>query len=442
MKKLNLGIFCLLSVLLLMVLAACQGGNVDNSAVGNEGTNNNGEGSEKVVELTLWTDWANGDGGRTQSLERLEQFNENHDNIHVELQTTAIEQYKTKLKTQAAGKDLPDMFLVWPGAELQPLVEGDILAPIDSIKDNWSDLIPESSLADYAIDGKQYAIPTIATYTSIIFYDKDKLAYVGYDEFPETYEKFKKMVVALREADITPIQLGNKEQWPMQSSYISTISDRFTGSDFLLNVLDGKAQFVDEHYIESLAVIEELMELNAFNEDMNTIDGQQAQDKFIQGDGALLIEGSWVAGQLIDSLKEDRDVGVALFPSVEGGNGDASKVSGTTGGGIAVNSTLDETKMEAAQEFLKFFYSEELYNELLLTGNLVPANIEVPNDIPTITQELLEATTGGISPVFDAVIPPGVVNTLQNGLQGILMGITTPEGLAEEMQSEMDKELD
>src|SRR5690606_40160960 len=58
---------------------------------------------------------------------------------------------------------------------------------------------------------------------------KEYLAQVGYNEFPATYEEFIEMIKKLKEAGITPISLGNKEKWPLQSSYMSIIGQRFAG---------------------------------------------------------------------------------------------------------------------------------------------------------------------------------------------------------------------
>lgn len=217
MRKLAIMIF---STAFLLGLVACGGSN-------NEETS----GSD-VIELTLWNDWTEDRPENNAYKSMVEKFNEENEDIEVIIEAIPHDQYETKLRTQAAGKQLPDMFRVWPGARIQPLVEGDALLPLNDIIDNWKDTIPEGIMKDYAVDGNQYAIPGNISETSLIFYNKEMIAQAGFDTFPESYKDLKGLIQALNEKDITPISLGNKAIWPLQSVYISTIADRFTGSDF------------------------------------------------------------------------------------------------------------------------------------------------------------------------------------------------------------------
>jgi len=428
MKK---ALMLFMSLILVVSLSAC-GSKEEATPANNSG--------EEQVELTFWNTWVEGSPEHQALTAQVEKFSESHPNIKINMEGIPHDQYKIKVKTQAAGRQLPDMIQVWPGAELEPFVEGGVLMPIDDIVDNWKDkLIPADQLTEYAVDGKQYAIPGNKVYTHVIFYDKDLLASVGYDEFPTTYEEFKTMITKLRDSGVTPIALGNKGQWVLQSSYISTIADRFTGSDFFEKVQSGEKKFTDPEFVQALNVIKELTELNAFNPDMNTIDNIQQRDYFLQGNAAMFIEGTWAYGDLETKLPEGKNVGIATFPAVEGGKGDPNKNSGTSGYGISLNSDLSAEKKEAAYEFLKFYYNEDLYKSLLAVNTLVPAQVELPEDASPLFKQEIEVTSGGISPVFDAVFSPELTDIMNNGLQAITLGDMTPEELAEDLQKSIEQ---
>ncbi|MFZ4195967.1 extracellular solute-binding protein [Paenibacillus sp. NPDC058898] len=428
----------LLTILLLItsMLAACGS---DNSSQGSssEGTSSTGSASKDPIKLVLWNTWTDEAAEGKAAKARVEAFNASQEGITIEMQTTTHDQYKTKLKTQAAGKQLPELFQVWPGAELEPLAAGGVLLPIDEIKSNWSDLIADDIMAEYGHDGKQYAVPGTMSYTSLIFYDKDMLKAAGYDVFPDTYADFKDMIAKLVEGGTTPIQLGNKGQWVLQSVYLSTIADRATGSDYLTKVLDGSATFSDPQFLQGLSIIQEMTSLKAFNEDMNTLDDFQARDNFIQGKGAMFFGGSWDVGPILEVKPEGKNIGVARFPVLEGGLGKAENVSGVSSVGIALNADLSSEEKEAAFAFLKYFYSEELYANLVLDGLMIPANIEIPEGVSEVTKEVIEATNDGKAPVYDSVLPPTVISVLNNGLQAITLGTITPEQLASDMQKEL-----
>ncbi len=434
----------LLSVTLLALIlsaAACGGGGDRNNNAADSSSTNSPKNSanetattERLVELSLWTIWVN-DESKPQ-LDQIKAFEESHPNIKINMEAFPHDQYKVKVKTSAAGKQLPDIYQVWPGAELEPLVNAGVIAPIDDIIDNWKDkIIPADLLTAYAIDGKQYAVPGNQNYTHTIYYDKDQVAQAGFNEFPTTYADFKTLISKLNENKVTPIVLGNKGQWVLQSCYISTIGDRFTGANFLADALSGKKQFTDPQFVKGLSVIEELAKMNAFNSDMNSIDNNQQRDVFLQGKAAMFIEGSWAIGDITAKSPADKNIGIAFFPSVEGGDGKPNAVSSVVGTGLGINSNLTGEEKAAAEEFMKFFYNEDFYKHMMQQGVVVPANVATPDDIPVLFKEFVsKAQNTSFAPVYDAVLPAKLTDTINNGLQALTFGAVTPEQLAEDMQ--------
>lgn len=422
MKKLALMLF---SIVALFGLAACSGGESEEAS---------GSG---VIELTVWNDWTEDRPENTAYKNMVKKFNEKHDDIEVIIEAIPHDQYETKLRTQAAGKQLPDMFRVWPGARLAPLVKGGAVLSLNEIADNWEG-IPEGIMKDYAVDGEQYAIPGNISETSLIFYNKELVSEAGFEKFPESYEELKSLIKELNDQEVTPIALGNKSIWPLQSVYISTIADRFTGSDFLSKALSGEGTFENEQFIKSLSVIEELTKLNAFNTDMNTLDEAQARNQFISGETAMHFAGSWAIGPILESSEDIDNIGVAPFPTFAEGEGDPGKIAGVAGGGIALNSKLSGEKKEAAFEFLKFFYSDEMYQQLLEANIIVPVDLEMGEDIPQVFQEANKLAQGGLAPVYDAVLTPELTDIINNGLQSITIGEKTPKELAAEMQENVE----
>lgn len=421
-----------LIAVLTLFTAACG----NNKAASNSKTGGSGE--EETITLNMMHPWTSPNVDNDVYKARIAEFEKQHPNIVIKQDGVPSAQYKTKLRTLAAANNLSDINVVWPGADLAPLVAGSLVEPINHMMENWTSILPEAALSGFNVDGQQYAIPTKQNFVDIIYYNKEMFAQVGYDQFPETYDQFIDAVTKLKAAGITPISLGNKEQWPLQSSYISIIGDRFTGSDFLPAVLEGKAKFTDPEFVKALGVIDELSKLDAFNTDANNMDSVQGQDYFIQGKAAMHISSATVDGRVRINNEEGDKFGIALFPSVEGGKGDPKKSAGVLQYGIAIKSGLDEKKKQAAEEFLKFFVNEDLYKELIRNGVVVPAKVEIPEDASPYLKEMLALTGNGTSPVFDSLIPTQVVDVLQNGLQALMMDHTTPEKLAADVQEALD----
>lgn len=407
--------------------------------VGCGGKSSSSAGKDGGVALTLSTIWIDSQSGAKVYTDRVEEFNEEHPDITINLEKTPHDQYKTKLSIQGTGNQLPDLFQVWPGAGMKPLVDGGVVMPINSVSDKMKGTIPEELLEEWSVDGQQYALPATVNYNGIIYYDEDILANVGFDEFPENYEELKTLITKLNDEGITPFVMGNKAKWPAQSSYLSTIADRVTGSEFLPNVLDGEEAFTDDNFIDALSIIVELKDLNAFNEDMNTIDDAEARGKFVQDKAAMFMSGSWTTEPLLDEKPDNKKVSVANFPSIDGGKGNPGMMAGHTATGLGVNSSLEGKEKEAALEFIEWFYSEDLYEDLMKDGSLVPVEVSA-DGIPELLTEA-NNVADGVTPVYDATLEQDLITTINNGLQSLLTGSTTPEELAKQMQNQLDKEL-
>jgi raffinose/stachyose/melibiose transport system substrate-binding protein len=424
------------SISLVGALAACSSPSTPSTSGGST------SGTAKKVELTLWNTFTDDNPANKIYLDQIKKFNEQNKDIVIKAESIPHDQYKTKLKTQAAGKQLPSIVQVWPGAELTPLVKGGVLQPIDEITSEWKDLIPADSLKDYQVDGKQYAIPTVRSLTHVIYYNKDLLAKAGYNEFPKTYTDLKTLISKLNEQKVTPIALGNKGKWVLQSCYMSTIGERVTGPDFLSLVLDKKEKsFTDPEFVKALNIIKELTDLKAFNPDMNNIDTAQQEELFIAGKSAMFIEGTWAFNTISSKMAKDLKLGFAFFPEVEGGKGKVNEVSGVTGIGFALNAELKGDQKQAAQKFLKFFHSQEVYKSLLSVGELNPAKVDVPSDInPNFNEMLKLVSTVKTTPVYDAALPIAITDIINNGLQGMtVQGGPSAQDLAKEMQDALNK---
>ncbi|WP_022792920.1 extracellular solute-binding protein [Marinococcus halotolerans] len=405
------------------------------AACGNE--SGSGGGDDDVITLSYWKSADTGRPDFEAFMKIVNKFNDEHEDIQLDVNTTPNDDYRTRLNTRAAGGDLPDVFQVWPGAELRPLVEAGAVEPIDDIEDHWLDsgLLEEGSFDEFTIEDNTYAVPVNSNPTHFIYYNKEMLSEAGHDSFPEDYEGFLQLIEDLKDEDVTPISLGNSGGWVLQSVYISTIADRFTGPDFLEDVENGDRKFTDPEFIQGLEVIEELNNMEAFNTDLNTIDSMQMIDQFLQEESAMVMDGNWAATEIIENKQEDQEIGLATIPL-----GERNSISNTMGSASAINSDISDEKKEAAKEFLKWLYNEELFEELQAVGRIVPTNVENPNDeLDPLIKEMMELTQEAENaPVYDATLTPSLNDELENQLQALTLGEATPEEIGEALQKEVE----
>ena len=95
-------------------------------------------------------------------------------------------------------------------------------------------------------DGKIYGFPVLTGGTcTVVVYDSAAWEAAGYDKFPETWEDVEAAVPKLQDAGYQEaIAFGNNAQWQMNSCFLSTLGDRYTGKDWFQSMINkGGASF-------------------------------------------------------------------------------------------------------------------------------------------------------------------------------------------------------
>ena len=91
----------------------------------------NGSGDGKVT-LKLWHVWAaDSESNRKPFLKVLDDFQKENPDIKLDIDETEAKAYDTKIKTAAAGDELPDVFYSQAGGSIKGYVDAGKILPID-----------------------------------------------------------------------------------------------------------------------------------------------------------------------------------------------------------------------------------------------------------------------------------------------------------------------
>jgi raffinose/stachyose/melibiose transport system substrate-binding protein len=208
-------------------------------------------------------------------------------------------------------------------------------------------------------------MPLQFSVSSMVFYNSDMWKSIGFDKFPDNWEDILSAPEKFKAKGIqTTIALGNKDKWPYESTILSCLGDRFTGTEWTENIIacNGKSKFTDSSFVKALEFSQKLAQSNLFNPDYNSITDEQATMYYCQGKAAAIIDGMWDVSYInlnaTDEVKEATKI--ALLPPVEGGKGEANATSGGAGWFIAANSNLTGEKLEAAKKFIYVCYGRRI----------------------------------------------------------------------------------
>lgn len=379
-------------------------------------------------------------------LTMVEEWEKAHPEVTVTQQVMAQSDYATKIQAQAAVNEMPDVFMV-KGSWIENFVDNDIIAPIDDYlaeyeyKDNFREGVFDAATKD----GKIYGVPNQLSITSVVYYNEELWKSIGYDSFPDNWDDIFAAAEKFNEQGIATIALGNNEKWPAESCILSTLGDRYTGSEWTKNIIarNDNAKFTDESFVAALARLQELAVKGVFNPDFNTITETQGVEYYSQGKAASVVSGHWSVFSIPSFAGEEilNNTKVAVLPSIDGS--EAGSISGGCGWYFAVNKNLTGEKLDAAMDFALHTtgyemdeYGAEKYGSIgagLVEGVDISQFSQLTQDFSSLVDRL------SFTPVYDLQMDGAVIEVMNTGLQELMNGSVTPEDLAARIQAEQEK---
>ena len=397
------------------------------------------------VSLSFLNPFVPGDPTNQFELEIIDLFTEAHPEIEIVQENLQEQQYHPKIQASAAGGTLADLVLLWPGARSKPIIELGVIRPLDDLLDSdpaWKAKFAQAALEGARFNGKTYLIPREISPTHTMFYNTDYFKQAGV-QFPGSYEELKKLAPMAKNMDLIPIALGNRDGWVVNSCYLSTIADRVTGTQWVQDVQDGKAAFTDPGFVKALGILADMVHAGLIGKGFNQLNHAQQRVPYYKGDSVMFIEGLWVIQDMIQNCpKEIRDVTeFGIFPKISGGKGDPNAVSGVAGFGAAITTGVSGNKLEAAKQFMRFYYGDGAYRMRAYAGVGIGYNVQLdPTRLdPLVVKKLNFLTAHPFSPVYDATFPAEAINVVNSDIQAMMIDRMSPKKVAENFQKAYDK---
>ena len=349
-----------------------------------------------------------------------ESYMEHHPDVRLELYPmpeVKNRNYQENLRVLAAQEELYDVVEL---RETEQLVQAGLLAPIPQEVAGLVNRVDET-------EGKVYGIPRYATTFGII-YNQDIFEQAGLTE-PKSYAEFLEVCGKIKESGIQPVTLGGADLWHMKfwGSYLvqNHIRDNNWTMETAVSMLEDFKELVGNGYIDPSCRF--------------LADSQTAQE-ISTGHAAMLLSGPWMLPQ-IKSLNPDIRLGFLFLPGRDGTiyAMEDSKVAW----GISAETARDEKKMEAAESFLTWFYSEGVYENVLEVMNGDPVTVRRVDLTEFSDRQIMEqAYEGDVVSVKmrlgDSSMPEGFDVEIEQALVEILKGNRDTQGLAEGLLKKLE----
>jgi len=367
-----------------------------------------------------------------------------HPNVKIDITVLENEAFKTKLTTVMQSGNPPDIFQSWGGGGMNQQVTAgmlkDITSDLDANGGAWRNTFAPGALAVYSYQGKNYGVPWDMGMVGW-WYNKDLFTKAGIANPPTTWADFLNDVKTLKAAGITPICLGEGDKWPGMHIW-SYIASRIGGQAAFDAAVSRSGSFTDPSFVQAGQKLQDLIALDPFQSGYLGATHDQMQADFGNGKCAMELSGQWAPS--VESANSADKKGVANlgmfnFPAIEGGVGDVSDVVGG-GNGFAIGKNAPPE----AIDFVKYLTSAENQKLIAAHGTGIPV---VKGGEAGLTDPNMQAVQKAFAAAkyfqlyYDQYLPPAMGSVLNDAVQGIFAGTSTPQQAAQTIEDSAKQEL-
>ncbi|MGN6246018.1 MAG: ABC transporter substrate-binding protein [Motilibacteraceae bacterium] len=259
---------------------------------------------------------------------------------------------------------------------------------------NWS----PGARKDEQFNGKDYAVPTAASYVNGVYYNQDLFAKYNV-QVPKTWDDFVKALDTFKANGVTPIVMGGAEKWPVGLVMEGIVDSAVPDMSALDKALwTGEAKFSDPAQIDVLNKIQKI-----YSYAPKTFPGSTdaaASALFASGKAAMFPEGTWQQPSLAQA---NANLKFSMFP-LPGSNDAANNIlRGKLENNIAIPSNAKHKDL--AQKFIAFYSKPDVYQTWVSSAGVLPVqpNIKSTAFLDSMAQYL---GPNGFSPTWGQVFHP------------------------------------
>jgi raffinose/stachyose/melibiose transport system substrate-binding protein len=339
--------------------------------------------------------------------EMIKQFNTENPDIIVEQEFQ--KDASNVIKVKFASGAVPDITTV----VTQDYIDQGKYVDLSKEKAWWSRVQP--SIKEMCTDvktGKQYKIASNITMAGL-YYNKKIFAELGLKE-AKTWDEFQSnlKIIKDKKPDVVPMFVGGKEPWMLghliEFMAHGVIKQKYGTTEAKMLMLandDSKLQFaaVGGPMDTFGKRILELKAAGLVNKDFLTATYDNQIEGFALGKAAMISQGMWALGGIIEKNKDFTDIGFSPYPAIVDGTNPT--ILSAEDSVYAI--TEASTHKEEAKKFLNFMFNAENLKKYSETIKSPSAFKDVNADWGILKAEVTNALSNGVNIGFTNEVPSG-----------------------------------
>ncbi len=367
-----------------------------------------------------------------------ELVHERFPNITIEVEQLPTDQYKQTVRLRFASGEGPDLFTWWAQKQAEDLVMAEYVRDLSdfSLLDKFDSTITEA----YTFDGKVYGLP-LGTSFLTTWYNKDMFAEVGYDTYPTNWDEFIDVCQKLKDAGYTPITCGDNSSFVIQfAMYQIGASEIYAENpDFDDQLYTGETSFTDQCWVDTVTKLQYLYDNGYVVEDSLGLSQDQSRQLFIDGEAAMIFDGSFGYTQLMNQGAADFERGMFCVPS--NAEGEDFVWNWTSANALFTSNLSDDLHQQACDLVMQYWFDEAspLFEAWVENTTDIIA-FEGVSDSRDMINEYLERYQDYQSVEnLNNAWPEGVSDEMCSRFQEVITGDATPEDVCQAMQDKFEE---
>jgi raffinose/stachyose/melibiose transport system substrate-binding protein len=335
--------------------------------------------------------------------------------------------------TQLQAGTAPDILTSFPGGDAKdsadsvvPLAAQGHIAPLDV---TWASQIPQGWTSSFTYSGKVYAYPGAFQPLSAV-YNKTKLDQLAL-KIPTTLDEVYQLCADAKAKGVYAYAQGLGDSaagGPQMMTYAQTSTLVYgPNPSFDKDLAEGKVTYPNSGWVDQFKIYKKMFDDGCFGAGALGRSRDQAGNAAATGQALATVDVGAVLAVMQKAAPKNSFV-ISPIPSTNDG-----KTFITALPGFVTTINAKAKNMAAAQAFMEFLGQPDIsviYADGFASVPVLPNNQYKP---PAALEEFAKANSAGQTTQL-AAVQAEVQATLNSKIQAMLLGKTTPEGVAESMQ--------
>ena len=428
--------FKLISLVMATMLAATSFAGCNNSTTTSAAGSTASASNEKVTLSMMVTTRPNS-GGKDFYLDTLPQLiKEKYPNISIEVEQLPTDQYKQTVRLKFASGQGPDLFNWWAGLQAKDLVDAGYVKDLTSypaISKYNKDIVKS-----YTFSNKIYAIPNGTSFLTT-WYNKDAFKKAGITKLPQNWEEFMSACDKLKAAGITPITSGDKQSFVLQFGLYQIAASEVYGSNMQFDegLASGKTKFTDPSWVSAITKMQTLYKKGYVIKNSLGLSQDQSRQAFVDGDAAMIFDGSFGYAALNKKGKVDFEKGIFCIPSNDSGKKFVYNLTPSNGLFVSANSK----NQEAIKKVMDYWFTDgtPLFEKWMAMNTDISCYEGAKDSRPLINEYLQRYTSDTSIYNCNNAWPEGVSDAMCSKFQDVITGSASAPDIAKAMQNKFDE---